>query len=104
MESNSVNKKILKFASKSKRISLDEAKDIVLTWYEPFQIWSDKLYSGKISGREMESIAGPSGDAVYDYDARGYMVLYDFSVDDFRTIVWDNVTKLKKDGITYYVN
>jgi hypothetical protein len=104
MNGNSVNKKVLEFASKSKRISLNEAKDIVLTWYEPFQIWADKLYAGKISGREMESIAGPSGDAVYDYEARGYMVLYDFSVDDFRTIVWDNVTKLKKDGITYYIN
>jgi hypothetical protein len=31
------------------------------------------------------------------------MVLYDFSVSDFRTIIWDNVTKLKKDGITYIV-
>lgn len=98
-----ISDKINHFASKNKTISLDEAKDIVLTWYEPFQIWSDKLYSGKIQGREMESIAGPSGDAVYDYEAKGYMVLYDFSVDDFRTIVWDNVYKLKKDGITYYV-
>lgn len=104
MESNSVNKKILEFATKTKRISLSEAKDIVLTWYEPFQIWSDKLYTGKISGRKMESVAGPSGDAVYDYEAKDYMILYDFSVNDFRTIVWDNVTKLKKDGITYYIN
>jgi hypothetical protein len=103
MDGNKVNKKVLEFASKSKQISLDEAKDIVLTWYEPFQIWSDKLYSGTISGRKMESIAGPTGDAVYDYEAKGYMVLYDFSVSDFRTIVWSNVTKLKKDGITYYV-
>ena len=103
MTGNIVNKKVLEFASKTKTISLSEAKDIVLTWYEPFQIWSDKLYSGTISGRKMESVAGPSGDAVYDYDAKGYMVLYDFSVSDFRTIVWDNVTKLKKDGITYYV-
>jgi hypothetical protein len=104
MNGNTVNKKVLEFATKTKRISLNEAKDIVLTWYEPFQIWSDKLYSGTISGRKMESIAGPSGDAVYDYEAKGYMVLYDFSVSDFRTIVWDNVTKLKKDGITYYIN
>lgn len=103
MNGNTVNKKVLEFASKTKTISLAEAKDIVLTWYEPFQIWADKLYAGKISGREMESVAGPSGDAVYDYEAKGYMVLYDFSVNDFRTIVWDNVTKLKKDGITYYV-
>jgi hypothetical protein len=103
MTGNNVNKKILEFATKTKRISLAEAKDIVLTWYEPFEIWADKLYAGKISGREMESVAGPSGDAVYDYEAMGYMVLYDFSVNDFRTIVWDNVTKLKKDGITYYI-
>jgi hypothetical protein len=104
MTGNNVNRKILEFASKTKKISLDEAKDIILTWYEPFQIWADKLYSGKISGREMESVTGPSGDAVYDYEAKGYMVLYDLSVNDFRTIVWDNVYKLKKDGITYYIN
>lgn len=103
MNGNTVNKKVLEFATKTKTISLAEAKDIVLTWFEPFQIWADKLYAGKIRGREMESVAGPSGDAVYDYEARGYMVLYDFSVNDFRTIVWDNVTKLKKDGITYYI-
>jgi len=103
MDSNSVNQKLVEFAKKNKTISLAEAKDIVLTWYEPFQIWSDKLYSGQIRGREMESIAGPSGDARYDYDAKGYMVLYDFSVNDFRTIVWSNVTKLRKDGITYNV-
>ena len=103
MNGNTVNQKLVEFAKKNKTISLAEAKEIVLTWFEPFEIWADKLYAGKIRGREMESVAGPSGDAVYDYEARGYMVLYDFSVNDFRTIVWDNVTKLRKDGITYNV-
>ena len=34
----------------------------------------------------MYSTAGPSGDAVYDYEARGYMVLYDDNKNDYRTI------------------
>jgi hypothetical protein len=103
MNGNSVNKKILNFATKHKQISLNEAKDIILTWYEPFNIWSKKLYSGKIEGVKMESVAGPSGDAVYDYEARGYMVLWSYDDDGFRTIVWDNVDKIEKDGIMYHI-
>ena len=103
MNSNKVHKKITHFASKRKDISLAELKDMVLTWYEPFQIWSKKLYGGSIRGRDMYSTPGPSGDAVYDYEARGYMVLYDAGKNDYRTIVWDNVTKIVKDGTTYYV-
>jgi hypothetical protein len=53
--------------------------------------------------RDMYSTPGPSGDAVYDYEAMGYMVLYDEGRDDYRTIVWDNVTKIVKDGTTYIV-
>ena len=103
MDSNSVNQKLVEFAKKNQTISLSEAKDIVLTWYEPFQIWSDKLYSGQIRGREMESIAGPSGDAVYDYEAKGYMVLYDDGKNDYRTIIWDNIYKVEKDGVSYRI-
>ena len=103
MTGNKVNKKILEFDSKTKTISLSEAKDIVLTWYEPFKIWSKKLYSGEIDGVKMESVAGPSGDAVYDYDAMGYMVLYSLEDKGFRTIVWDNVDKIEKNGIMYHI-
>ena len=102
MNSNAVHKKITHFASKRKDISLAELKDMVLTWYEPFRIYTTKL-SGRNMTRDMYSTPGPSGDAVYDYEAMGYMVLYDEGRDDYRTIVWDNVTKIVKDGTTYIV-
>lgn len=100
MNGNSVHKKI--YFAKKKWISASEMEDIVLTWYEPFKIYTKKL-DGTNMTRDMYSVAGPSGDAVYDYEARGYMVLYDEGVRDFRTIVWDNVEKIVKEGTTYYI-
>lgn len=90
------------FASKRKEISFDEMKDMVLTWYEPFRIYSKKV-NGRNIVRDMYSVSGPSGDAVYDYEAFGYMVFYDEGKRDFRTIVMRNVEKVVKDGITYIV-
>lgn len=103
LPNQSVVSKLNHFASKRKNISASEMQDIVLTWYEPFKIYTKKL-DGTNMTRDMYSVAGPSGDAVYDYEARGYMVLWDEGVRDFRTIVWDNVEKIVKDGTTYYVN
>jgi hypothetical protein len=102
MNANSVHKKIEHFQSKRKYISFQEMKDMVLTWYEPFKIYSKKV-NGRNITRDMYSVAGPSGDAVYDYEAFGYMVFFDEGANDFRTIVMDNVEKVVKDGITYYV-
>ena len=102
MDSNSVHKKISILAAKRRYISFREMKEMVLTWYEPFRIYSKKL-NGRNIVREMYSVAGPSGDAVYDYEALGYMVFYDEGKRDFRTIVLENVEKVVKDGITYYV-
>ena len=103
MNSNSVYQKMQWFANKKKTISVSEMKDIVLTWMEPFKIYTKKL-DGTNMTRDMYSVPGPSGDAVYDYEAKGYMVLYDEGKGDFRTIVWDNVEKIVKDGTTYYIN
>lgn len=102
MDSNSVHNKISILAAKRQFISFAEMKDMVLTWYEPFKIYAKKLDGANIV-REMYSVAGPSGDAVYDYEALGYMVFYDEGKKDFRTIVLENVEKVVKDGITYYV-
>lgn len=102
MDSNSVHNKISILAAKRRYISFREMKEMVLTWYEPFRIYSKKL-NGRNIVREMYSVAGPSGDAVYDYEALGYMVFYDEGKRDFRTIVLENVEKVVKDGITYYV-
>ena len=103
MNANNVHNKLEKFAAKRKYISFNEMKDMVLTWYEPFRIYSKKV-SGRNITRDMYSVAGPSGDAAYDYEAYGYMVFYDEGARDFRTIVLENVEKVVKDGITYYVN
>jgi hypothetical protein len=53
--------------------------------------------------REMYTVAGPSGNMKYNYQARGYMVLYDIDKAGFRTIIFKNVYKVEKDGETYFV-
>ena len=75
---------------------------IVLMWNEPFKIYSRKL-DGTRMIREMYSFEGPSGNALYDYQSKGYMVLYDLDRDGVRTIVFDNVYKISKFGKTYIV-
>lgn len=96
-----VNKRLIELRSRE-FISLSELKDIVLTWYEPFKIYTKKL-SGANMVREMYSVQGPSGRATYDYNSIGYMVLQDVDRGGFRTIVWKNVEKIVKDGQTYYI-
>jgi hypothetical protein len=53
--------------------------------------------------REMFSVDGPSGNVNYDYEAEGYMILYDLDRDGYRTIVFDNVYKITKFGQTYLI-
>jgi len=83
-------------------VSLQELKDMVLTWYEPFKIYTSKL-SGANMVREMYSVQGPSGRVKYNYEAKGYMILYDETKRGYRTIVWKNVEKIVKDNKTYYI-
>lgn len=96
-----VNKRLIELRSRE-FISLSELKDIVLTWYEPFKIYTKKL-SGVNMVREMYSVQGPSGRVKYDYGAKGYMILQDVDRGGFRTIVWKNVEKIVKDDQTYYI-
>lgn len=98
---NSFFKHLEQFA-KATEITRDEMRDIVLTWNEPFKIFTKKL-DGKRMVREMFSVSGPSGNVNYDYEAKGYMILYDLDRDDFRTIVFDNVYKITKFGKTYLI-
>lgn len=98
---NSFFKHLEQFA-KATEITKDEMERIVLTWNEPFKIYSRKL-DGTRMIREMYSFEGPNGNATYDYEAKGYMVLYDLDRDGVRTIVFDNVYKISKFGKTYIV-
>lgn len=95
------SQRLIEFRSRE-FISLQELKEMVLTWYEPFKIYTTKL-SGANMVREMYSVQGPSGRVKYDYGAKGYMILYDEDKVGFRTIVWKNVEKIVKDNRTYYI-
>jgi hypothetical protein len=96
----SVTKKLHKFATNE--ISKDEAKEMILDWYTPMKIYTTKL-DGTRMVRDMFTVQGPSGNMKYDYDAKGYMVMYDSDKIGFRTIVLKNVYKIEKEGKTYLV-
>ena len=96
----SVTRKLHKFAENE--ISKSEVKDMILDWYTPMKIYTRKL-DGTRMVRDMFSVQGPSGNVKYDYDARGYMIMYDSDKIGFRTIVLKNVYKIEKEGRTYLV-
>ena len=83
---------------------------MVLTWYEPFKIYSRKVDGSRIV-RDVYSFSGPSradGSPMdrYEYDSPpyNYMILYDLDADGYRTFLMDDVYKLQKYGKTYLVN
>lgn len=84
-------------------ISRAEMEEMILDWYEPMKIFTRKL-DGTRMIREMYAVAGPSGNVKYDYQAKGYMILFDAGKLGFRTIVFDNVYKIEKGGRTYLIN
>jgi hypothetical protein len=98
---NNFFKHLEEFA-KATEITRSEMEEMVLTWNEPFRIYTRKL-DGTRMVRDMFSFAGPSGNVNYDYAAEGYMILYDLERDGYRTIVFDNVYKITKFGTTYIV-
>ena len=96
----SVSRKLQKFSEND--ITLSEAKDMILDWYTPMKVYTKKL-DGTRMVRDMFSVQGPSGNVKYDYDAKGYMIMYDSDKIGFRTIVLKNVYKIEKEGRTYLV-
>ena len=98
---NNYFKHLEQFA-KATEITRSEMKEIVLTWNEPFKIFSRKL-DGTRMVREMFSVDGPSGNVNYDYEAKDYMIFFDLDRDDFRTVVMKNVYKITKFGKTYLI-
>jgi hypothetical protein len=95
-----VTRKLHKFAENE--ISFSEMKEMVLDLYTPMKIYTTKL-DGKRMVRDMFTVAGPSGNVKYDYEAKGYMICYDSDKVGFRTIVFKNVYKIEKEGVTYIV-
>ena len=103
-----LDRRVNRYLQKFERnyISFDEMKEMVLDWYEPMKIFTTKK-DGTRMIREMYTVAGPSGNMKYNYQAKGYMVLYDIGGPNrkagFRTIIFKNVYKVEKDGETYFV-
>lgn len=97
-----VARRITEFAKRNE-ISFSQMRDMILEWNSPMRIYSKRL-NGTNLVRECYSVPGPSGRAVYNYEAKGYMVMK--TGDDSRdwiTIVLRNVEKITKDGKTFYV-
>lgn len=99
----------MEFFAKNNEITYDEMRDIVLTWNEPFRIYSRKKDGTRIY-RDVYSFAGPSTAPLspmdrYQYDKApyDYMILYDLDRDGYRTFLMKEVYKLVKFGKTYIV-
>lgn len=98
---NTFLKQLYKFQEQTE-ISRTAMEEMILDLYEPMKIYTRKL-DGTRMIREMYSVAGPSGNVRYNYQAKGYMILFDADKLGFRTIVFRNVYKIEKDGRTFLV-
>jgi hypothetical protein len=88
--------------AKATEITRSEMREMMLTWYEPFKVYTRKL-DGTRMVRQMYSVSGASGNVNYDYEAEDYMIFFDLDRDDFRTVVMGNVYKITKFGQTYLI-
>lgn len=107
MNSNFVHNRIKQFFEKPQIISVRRLRNLTLANKNvPFRIWGSTLEGDTYSGREVFTFNGPSRSpgVPYNYNALGYMIMYDMNKGDYRTFVYDNITKLELNGITYNVN
>jgi hypothetical protein len=107
MNSQSVYNKILKFANTEQRINVRRLRSLTLANKNvPMKIWGETLEGDEYSGREVFTFTGPSRNpgVAYNYNALGYMIMYDMSKGDYRTFVYDNIYKMEMNGVTYIVN
>jgi hypothetical protein len=105
--SNSVLNKILKFRNETQQISVRRLRSLTLANKNvPFRIWGETLEGDSYDGREVFTFNGPSRNpgVSYNYNALGYMIMFDMNKGDYRTFVYDNIYKMEMDGITYEVN
>ena len=100
---NNYFKHLEQFA-KATEITRSEMREMMLTWYEPFKVYTRKL-DGTRMVRQMYSVSGASGNVNYDYadPPYNYMIFFDLDRDDFRTVVMDNVYKITKFGKKYLI-
>lgn len=107
MYENKVYSKILQFARTEQRISVRRLRNLTLANKNvPFKIWGSTLEGDTYSGRDVFTFNGPSRNpgVPYNYNALGYMIMYDMTLGEYRTFVYDNITKLELNGVTYKVD
>ena len=107
MNSQSVYNKILKFANTEQQINVRRLRSLTLANKNiPMKIWGETLEGDQYSGREVFTFNGPSRNpgVAYNYNALGYMIMYDMNKGDYRTFVYDNIYKMEMNGVTYIVN
>ena len=103
---SSVLSKILKFAEEEKTISVRRLRTLTLVNKNTiFKIWGTTLDGERYNGREVFTFTGPSRSpgVGYNYNAKGYMIMFDANKGEPRTFVYDRIDKLELNGITFNV-
>jgi hypothetical protein len=109
MTSNIVHSKLKTFLAQERPISVQRLRSLTLANKNtPFKIWGETLEGDNYSGREVFTFQGPSrapGSPAsnYNYNALGYMIMYDMTIGEPRTFVYDLITKLELDGQTFKI-
>lgn len=106
MTGNSVYNKLQQFLAKDEIISVRRLRSLTLAnKYTTFKIWGTTLEGDSYSGREVWTFTGPSRNpgVAYNYNAMGYMIMYDARKGDYRTFIYDNITQLELNGKTYKI-
>jgi hypothetical protein len=106
MTSNSVHNRIKEYFAKPQSISVRRLRSLTLSNKNtPFKIWGETLEGDNYNGREVFTFFGPSRTpgVAYNYNAMGYMIMYDMNIGEPRTFVYDLITKLELNGIIYNV-
>jgi hypothetical protein len=109
MTSNTVHTKLKAFLAEERPISVQRLRSLTLANKNtPFKIWGETLEGDNYDGREVFTFFGPSrapGSPAsnYNYNALGYMIMYDMNIGEPRTFVYDLITKLELNGQTFKV-
>jgi hypothetical protein len=109
VNSNLVYNRILEFKAKEQIINVGRLKNLTLANKNvPFKIWGSTLDGDTYSGREVFTFFGPSKNGKeyavgYNYNQDGYMIMYDMSIGEPRTFVYERITKLELNGVTYKI-
>lgn len=106
MNANTIHSKIVEFRDKPQKISVRRLRSLTLAYKNvPFKIWGETLEGDEYEGREVFTFVGPSRNpgVPYNYNALGYMIMYDMKKGEPRTFVYDNIYRLELNGVTYEV-